>query len=86
MDRIVNDASRRVRELKRQQTLVEEDNEMEGGVMTCRAPRNRKKGGRDQQHFENNYDCEDGFEEQSKQIDLSSIGEALDWSPKASPK
>ncbi len=71
MNKIVSDASRRVRELKRQKTIQEEE-EDEIRSIGC-APTNRI----------NKLDCNDGV---SKQIDLSSIGDAFDWSPKASPK
>ena len=66
MNRIVNDASRRVRELKRVQRSVDEDIEMHS--LRRRGTKNRNP------------------EEISKQVSLSSIGEALDWSPIPTPK
>lgn len=52
--------------MKRQQTLVEEDIEL-------------------QSLYSGTKGCLHG-EEQSKQVDLSSMGEALEWSPKRTPK
>ena len=73
MNRIVSDASRRVRELKRQKTKQEEEEDDEIRSIG-HAPTSRMKMG---------ADCNELV---SKQLDLSSIGDAFDWSPKASPK
>lgn len=67
MNRIVNDASRRVAELKRQQTFVDDEIEMQS---FC-------DGGTKSKNYQDDL---------SRQVDLSSIGEALEWSPKRTPK
>ena len=72
MNRIVNDASRRVRALKRQQSCIEEDDGFASQNFHGRSPAIAKNEDQD------SYDSDEN-------ADLSNFGDFLEWSPKRTP-